>query len=303
MGDQFYQVNEVLYDSVLITGGGGMLARAFIELLQSSGVPHVAPPRAELDITSADAVDDLFQKVKPTLVINCAAYTKVDLAEKEYDAALAINGVGPGVLANACRVANASFVHFSTDYVFDGTLSRPLQPGDPVGPRSAYGRSKLEGERAIQKAWQSGWLILRTAWLYGVGGPSFPRTMVNAARAGKPLKVVTDQVGSPTYTVDLATATLELLEKGVNGIHHVANAGQTNWRDFAEATLREFGIDAPVGGQTSADWKAIKPDSADRPAYSVFDLQPLERLLGRPMPTWQDALHRFRLAVEQGSGF
>lgn len=296
-------MNEQLYDSVLITGGGGMLAKAFIDLLNTSGIAHSAPPRAELDITSADAVEAVFKRLKPTLVINCAAYTKVDLAEKEYDAAVAINGTGPGVLANACRVANASFVHFSTDYVFDGTLARPLQPADPIGPKSAYGRSKLEGEKAIANAWKEGWLILRTAWLYGLGGPNFPRTMVTAAKAGKPLKVVTDQIGSPTYTADLAAATLELLEKGVNGVHHVANAGQTNWRDFADATLREFGVDHPVGSLTSADWKGMKPDSADRPAYSVFDLSPLERLLGRPMPTWQDALHRFRLAVDAHGGF
>lgn len=280
-----------------------MLARAFRELLDRRGIAYDCPDRDELDITDRSAVEAYFARRRPTLVINCAAYTAVDKAEKEPELANAINGTAPGILADACTAGGATLVHFSTDYVFKGDLRRPLRPDDPVGPTGAYAVSKLMGEQAIRRSNPGRWLILRTAWLYGLGGPNFPQTMVNAARAGKPLNVVTDQYGSPTYTADLAAATVELLEKGAAGTVHVANAGRTNWRDFAEATLREFGIDHPVGGLTSADWKKLRPDSADRPAYSVFDLGPLERLLGHPMPTWQDALHRFRLAVDANGGF
>ncbi len=292
-----------LYDSVLITGGAGMLAKALRETLGKRADKVLCPPRAVLDVTNEESVRAAFEKLKPTLVLNSAAYTKVDLAEKETDAADAINGTAVGLLARLCREFGAAMVHYSTDYVFDGTLRRPLQPGDPVGPKSAYGRSKLLGETLLQQNAPNRWLILRTAWLYGRGGPCFPQTMVNAARAGKPLKVVADQVGSPTYTVDLARATFDLLDRGGQGIFHVANAGQTNWRDFTVATLDQFGCPKEVGSLTSADWKTMRPDSADRPAYSVFDLSPVERLLNRPMPTWQDALSRYHAAVESAGAF
>ncbi len=292
-----------LYDSVLITGGGGMLAAALKAALLHRGISAHCPPRATLDITREDSLQKTFASLLPTLVLNCAAYTKVDLAEKESAAADVINGLAVGSLAKICRESGAAMVHFSTDYVFDGTLARPLQPTDPVGPRSAYGRSKLLGEKLLQENAPARWLILRTAWLYGRGGPCFPATMVNAARAGKTLKVVQDQVGSPTYTVDLAAATLDLLDAGANGVYHVANAGQTNWREFAAAVLVEFGINAEVAGIRSSDWKALRPESADRPSCSVFDLSPLELLLKKPMPDWRDALTRYHREVESVGSF
>ncbi|CAN5445244.1 dTDP-4-dehydrorhamnose reductase [soil metagenome] len=292
-----------LYRSVLITGGAGMLAQAFAQVLIDRQIEFTTLRRADLDLTDATAVRAALAEHRPSLVLNCSAYTKVDLAEKEPALADAINGTAVGSLAKICKEFDAGLVHFSTDYVFNGTLSRPLRPEDPVGPRSAYGRSKLLGEKLLQENAPDRWLILRTAWLYGRGGPCFPATMVNAARAGKPLKVVEDQVGSPTYTLDLAAATLDLLDAGANGIFHVANSGQTNWREFAQAAVDEFGVSTPVAGITSADWKTLRPDSADRPSYSVFDLSPVERLLDRPMPTWRDALTRYRDAVTAAGSF
>jgi dTDP-4-dehydrorhamnose reductase len=279
-----------LPDSILITGGRGMLAHALDTTLKKRGHSSFLAPRSDCDVADADQVAAVFQKVQPSLVLNCAAYTKVDLAEKEQDQANRCNGDGPGVLAEACRRAGAALVHYSTDYVFDGTSTRPWRPDDPVNPQSAYGRSKLLGERAIQSSPPPRWLIVRTAWLYGPNGPNFVQTMLNVARAGKPLKVVNDQVGSPTYTFDLAEATLDLLDRGAQGIYHVANAGQTSWFDFARAIFEEWGIDADLKPTTSAEWKATKPDSATRPAYSVFDLAPLAAALGRPMRPWRDAL-------------
>lgn len=285
----------VPYHSILITGGRGMLAHAFSAVLKERGRTPFLAAHADCDVASADQVAALFAKVRPTLVLNCAAYTKVDLAEKEQDQADRCNGHAPGVLAEACRRGGAALVHFSTDYVFDGSARRAWRVDDPVNPRSAYGRSKLLGERAIQANPPARWLILRTAWLYGPNGPNFVQTMLNAARAGKPLKVVNDQAGSPTYTFDLAEATLDLLGRGASGIWHVANAGQTTWFDFATAIFEEWGLSAALSPTTSADWKATKPDSAPRPAYSVLDIEPFERLVGRPMRPWREALRAYRI--------
>ena len=284
-----------LYDRILVTGGRGMLAHAFEATLRKRGQYPFLAPRADCDITDPDAVQAVFDHVKPTLLINCAAYTKVDLAEKERQQADRINGVGPAVVADWCGSRGAVLVHFSTDYVFDGTLRRPLRPDDPVRPQSAYGESKLVGERNIQKLNPPRWLIVRTAWLYGPNGPNFVQTMLNAARAGKPLRVVNDQVGSPTYTFDLAESTLDLLDRGAAGIWHVANGGRTTWFQFAKAIFDDWGLGPDLQPITSAEWKKTKPDSATRPAYSVFDLGPVEELLGRPMRHWRDALREFRL--------
>lgn len=284
-----------LYDSVLITGGRGMLAHAFAPALAARGVRAAVVGRQDCDVANAKDVAATFDRVRPTLVINCAAYTKVDLAEKEQAQAQAANGIGPALLADACGYHGATLVHFSTDYVFDGALRRPLRPDDPVGPQGAYGQSKLAGERNVQKLNPPGWLIVRTAWLYGPNGPNFVQTMLNVARAGKPLRVVNDQVGSPTYTLDLAAAALGLLDRGASGIWHVSNAGETTWFDFARAIFEEWGLTPDLGPTSSAAWKMTKPDSAARPAYSVFDLAPLEELLQRPMRPWREALRDYHL--------
>ena len=282
------------YDSILITGGRGMLAHALAATLLKGGRDPFLAPRADCDVADAAQVDRLFARRRPTLVLNCAAYTKVDLAEKDEAQANRCNGHGPAVLAEACRRSGAALVHVSTDYVFDGRSTRPWRADDPVNPQGAYGRSKLLGERAIQSNPPPRWLILRTAWLYGPNGPNFVQTMLNAARAGKPLKVVNDQAGSPTYTFDLAEATLDLLDTGASGIYHVTNSGQTTWFDFARSIFQEWGLTPELAPITTADWQRMKPDSANRPAYSVLDLQPLERMLGRPMRPWRDALRAYR---------
>jgi dTDP-4-dehydrorhamnose reductase len=287
-----------LYDSILVTGGRGMLAHAFDEVLRSRGLDATFASREECNIWNPALVYRIFERVKPTLLLNCAAFTKVDLAEKEYLDAYSVNGTGAGTLARACQKHGTAMVHFSTDYVFDGTLRRPLRPDDPVGPQSVYGESKLDGERFIQESPPDRWLIVRTAWLYGPNGPNFVQTMLNAARAGNALRVVEDQLGSPTYTMDLAIATLDLLDRGASGIWHVTNAGQTSWFDFAKAIFAEWGLSPDLQATTSEQWKKSKPDSAVRPAYSVLDLAPLEQLLGRPMRPWREALRAYHHLIE-----
>jgi dTDP-4-dehydrorhamnose reductase len=297
-------VDEImsLYDSILITGGGGMLGHALFDLLVARGHRPIAPTHQELDIADPSALKKAFADHKPSLVLNCAAFTKVDLCEQEKEKADAINGHAVGHLASLCRAAKSPLVHISTDFVFDGSLKRPYLPTDPVNPLSAYGKSKLLGEQELQKNPPARWLIVRTAWVYGRYGANFPRTMVQAAQAGKPLSVVNDQIGAPTYTVDLARAILDLLDTGATGLWHVTNSGQTSWYDFARAALQEFGIASEITPLTSGEWAKKRPNTAARPAYSLLDLQPLQRQIGRPMRPWREALSDYHHAVE-GNGF
>jgi len=288
-----------LDDSILITGGGGMLAHALARSLQSRGKSAIALTRVECDITNPAAVARVFEQHRPSLLLNCAAHTKVDLCEQQRELADAINGHAVGVLADQSRRFGTTLVHYSTDFVFDGQLRRPCRSDDPTRPLSAYGRSKLLGEQQLQANAPQRWLILRTAWLYGRNGPCFPRTMVNVARQGKPLKVVSDQTGSPTLTDDLAEATLDLLDRGAEGTWHIGNSGQTTWFDFTAAILEEFGLTADLSATTSAEWFKLRPDSAVRPAYSVLDTEPFARLVGRPMRHWRQALHDYRMQVDR----
>lgn len=288
-------------DSILITGGSGMLAHALLRALQARGKTAVALGRAALDISDETAVQEAFRTHRPTVLLNCAAHTKVDLCEEQQELAEAINGRAVGILARAAREHGTTLVHYSTDFVFDGAGTRPYRAEDSVRPLSAYGRSKLLGEEQLRENAPERWLILRTAWLYGQHGPCFPRTMVTLARQGKPLKVVSDQIGCPTLTDDLAAATLDLLDAGATGVWHATNAGQTSWFDFTRAILDEFGLTTELSPTTSAEWFKIRPSSAHRPAYSVLDVAPLEQRIGRPMPHWRDALRRYREQVEDSA--
>jgi dTDP-4-dehydrorhamnose reductase len=289
------------YDRILITGGGGMLAKALVGALKSRGHEPAAPSRAALDITSFADVMATIEKVNPTLIINCAAHTKVDLCEEQRELADAINGSAVGVLAAAAKDVGAKFVHYSTDFVFNGTSDRPWCQDDATDPLSAYGRSKLLGEHLLAREGGDNWLILRTAWLYGPGGPCFPQTMINVARAGKPLKVVDDQIGSPTFTHDLAEATLNLVDADAKGIYHVVNAGQTNWHDFTAAILEEFGLSTELSRTTSAEWKRSRPNSAVRPAYSVLDTSKYTQATGKQIRHWRDALAAYHRALDAGA--
>ena len=287
-----------MLDRIVITGGGGMLAQALVRSIRARGVHVVALNRAACNVASESDVYRMFMELKPTLLLNCAAYTKVDQAEQEPDLAEAVNGYAVGTLARLAKQYETALVHYSTDFVFDGSSTRPYRPDDTVNPLSTYGRSKLLGERELQSNAPRRWMIVRTAWLYGPGGPSFPQTMLNVARAGKPLTVVNDQVGSPTFTHDLADATLELVDRGATGIWHVCNGGQTTWFDFAAATFEEFEEKSvELKPTTSAAWKALRPASATRPAYSVLDTTAYERLVGKPMRPWRDALRAYRNLV------
>ncbi len=287
-----------LYDSIVITGAGGMLGHAMADALGNRGLRPVLLDRKACDLADPAAVLCVFEH-KPTLVINCAAHTKVDLCEQEPDLADRVNGTAVGEIAAQCQQTGAALIHVSTDFVFNGSGTAPYAVDQPTGPLSAYGRSKLLGETELQKNAPAKWLIIRTAWVFGRHGANFPRTMVTVAKAGKPLSVVNDQIGSPTYTIDLAKGILTLLdERAANGIYHFTNAGETNWQAFAQAAVAEFGVDHPVAGITSADWAKVKPNAAHRPSYSVLDLTPYEKATGKPPRPWQEALAAYRREVE-----
>lgn len=286
-----------VYDRIMITGGGGMLAKALIGALRARGREPTALDRAALDVTNFPEVVRTIENLKPTLILNCAAHTKVDLCEEQEDLANLINGSAPGVLAAAAKDVGAKFVHYSTDFVFNASATRPWREEDPTNPLSAYGRSKLAGEKRVARD-GAGWVILRTAWLYGPGGPCFPMTIINAAKAGKPLKVVEDQIGSPTFTHDLADATLNLLDAAASGIFHVVNAGKTSWHDFTAAILSEFGLKADLSRTTSAEWKRQRPNSATRPTYSVLDTSKYTQTTGPKMRDWREALAAYHHALD-----
>jgi dTDP-4-dehydrorhamnose reductase len=288
-----------VYKSVHIVGGKGMLGHALADQLAARSRRFLAPDLPEIDITDLQSLKKYFGEHKPTLILNCAAHTKVDQCEQEKEKADAINGHAVGHLASLCKSVGAVLVHISTDFVFDGSQRQSYRVDAKPNPLSAYGRSKLLGEIELQSHAPARWLIVRTAWLYGRHGPNFPRTIVQAAQGGKPLTVVNDQMGSPTYTVDLAGAILDLVDSGASGIFHGTNSGQTTWFEFAKAALEDFGLGAEISPISSADWAQKRPAAAVRPGYSVLDIEPLERQIGRPMRPWREGLKDYRAAVKR----
>ena len=287
-----------LYRSVLITGGGGMLAHELTKSLLARGVQPVRLGHREGDITDLNLLSRLFQSHRPSLLLNCAAHTGVDLCEDEPERANAINGQGVGNLAQLCREYGTHLVHISTDFIFDGHIDHPYRPDDIPNPLSAYGKSKLLGEELVRQIAPPAWLIIRTAWLFGRHGNCFPRVIVDRARAGHVLKVVNDQFGCPTYAVDLAMAVFDLLDRGATGVVHVTNSTPTTWYEFARSTLTEFGITAAVTPISTAQWLEIRPRQAKRPLYSVLDLSGFMAMTGKNMRNWRDALKDYRTECE-----
>ena len=291
------------YRSILITGGRGMLAQALMESARAKGLSPVAIGRDECDITDCDSVARLFEKHRPTLLLNCAAHTGVDLCEDEPQKANVINGQGPEHLAQLAKSYRTKLVHYSTDFVFDGHSDRPYRVDDPPNPLSAYGASKLLGEKRIAGIDPPGWIVVRTAWLFGRYGNCFPQTIVKLAQAGRPLRVVNDQLGSPTGTPDLADATFRLIDRGAQGVFHLTNSGITSWYEFAKAALEAFGLTgADIAPVTTADWFKIRPKQARRPAYSVLDVSRYTDATGDTPRAWQEALSDYAALMRRVEG-
>lgn len=269
---------------VVLTGAGGMLARAVRGALEGGGHAVLALDRCTLDVTDRAAVERTLGDLRPGAVVQCAAYTAVDAGEREEARAVAVNAEGAAHVAVACRRYGARFVYPSTDYVFDGSAARPYPPDARPAPLNAYGRSKLVGEAAAREA--GDFLILRSSWLYGAGGRNFVATVLAAARMGKPLRIVDDQRGSPTWTVHLASALVALLERDTPaGIYHVANRGETTWYGLACEAVRLTGVEAELIPVRTED----VPRPARRPRYSVLDCSATDAVIG-PLPHWREAL-------------
>ncbi len=273
----------------LILGSKGMLGRDLMAACEASGIEAIGLDLPEIDITNRANCEDTILTLRPAVVINCAAYTDVNRAESEKERAFAVNAVGAGHVARACRAAEAHCIYLSTDYVFDGTKSQPYVEDDPPCAVNAYGASKLAGEhRTMAEA--PHWTIVRTSWLYGAGGRNFVRAILEQGRSGRPLRVVSDQVGAPTYTRDLAQALVEIACQRVHGILHITNQGFCSWYEFATAIVELAGLNGvSVEPISSSDY----PTPARRPANScLLDTRGRARGLS-PRPDWRDALARY----------
>lgn len=271
---------------LLVTGAAGMLGQDVVSAAQRAGHDVLARSRGGLDVTDWPAVSEAVLAVRPEVVVNCAAWTDVDGAESAPEAAEAVNATGAGYVARAAAEAGAAVVHVSTDYVFDGTARRPYVESDPTGPMSAYGRGKLGGEREVARATDAH-AIVRTAWLFGAGGRSFAGTMLGLGAERDEVRVVTDQVGCPTWTGHLAEAIVGVAERGERGILHAAGGGAPcSWHDFAVEIFRQAGVDCRVTETTSAEY--VRP--APRPAYSVLGS---ERPQPATLPDWREGLAGF----------
>ncbi len=280
--------------TLLVTGSEGMLAHDLAPTLRNAGYRVVGGDLPLLDIASPSSVEMLLDATSPAAVVNAAAWTDVDRAEAEPTAAHRANVEGPRNLAEICAERGLPLVHFGTDYVFDGSADRAYLEDDPTAPLGVYGRTKLEGEQAVVELLPDDHLIVRTAWLYGAHGPCFPRTILNHATSSELLEVVTDQVGCPTWTADLARATAALLQADARGTVHFASADHCSWHELAEVLLEIGGQLFPLRAQavkpvTSDVWK--RP--AQRPAWSVLDTARYTALTGRTPPHWRDAIERF----------
>jgi dTDP-4-dehydrorhamnose reductase len=280
----------------LVTGATGMLGRDLTALLAGNHEQFTGLGRGDLDITDSSAVAAALDEHQPSVVVNCAAWTAVDDAEAHERDALRVNGDGPANLAAACARAGAAMIQLSTDYVFDGHASRPYAEDDPAAPRTAYGRTKLAGERAVLAALPATGYVLRTAWLYGAHGNSFARTMIRLARKGGPVDVVTDQAGQPTWTADLAAQIIALAASGAPaGIYHGTSSGQTTWFGFAQEIFDLQGAGRDLVRPTTSE-KYQRP--APRPPYSVLGHDAWAKAGIAPIADWRESLHRAFPAVD-----
>jgi dTDP-4-dehydrorhamnose reductase len=273
---------------VVVTGAKGQLGTDLVHALADRGFEVYGYGREELDITNFDQVKQVIAEVHPDVVIHAAAYTKVDLAESEPDQAFLINAYGTRNIAVASEAVGAKLGYISTDYVFDGMANEPYNEFAPTNPLSVYGKSKLAGEQFVRDL-HSKFFIVRTSWVYGKHGNNFVKTMLKLAQERDELMVVHDQVGCPTYTVDLANCILELIQTEKYGIYHVSNSGHCSWFEFAKAIFEETGKKVKINPCTTKDF----PRPAPRPSYSVFDHMSI-RLNGfSEVRNWKEALQEF----------
>lgn len=270
---------------VAVTGANGQLGQDVVIELTNKGHEVFAADRSILDITDETAVKNYIEKVKPEVILHCAAYTNVDKAEEDEDTAYQVNALGTKYLAQAASVVGSKMIYVSTDYVFDGTSTSPYEVDHPTSPLGVYGKTKLAGEQFIaENLYQH--FIVRTSWVYGTKGNNFVKTMVRLGQERESIGVVHDQVGSPTYTVDLARFMLSLMETEKYGIYHASNTGVCSWYEFAVEIFNQSKIKVEVNPLTTEEF----PRPAARPKYSVLSKSKITEEGFEQLPDWRIAL-------------
>ena len=273
---------------VLVTGYAGQLGWDTVRLLEARGIECRGVDADDFDLTDAQAVRNYVQAYRPTAIVHCAAYTNVDKAESQPEICAAVNGMGTVNLVRAALSVGAKVVFISTDYVFPGTGNTPWQINDPYGPVNVYGMSKVQGEDAVRSL-MTRFFILRTSWVYGKNGHNFVRTMLRLGKEKKEIRVVNDQVGSPTYTKDLARVICDMLPTEKYGIYHVRNEGYLSWYEFAKMIMDKAGLPCQVLPVPSSEY----PAPARRPLNSRLDGSKLAEAGFEPMPAVENALDRY----------
>lgn len=274
--------------TVLITGANGQLGKELVELFTPKGFEVYGFGRDKMDITNQAQVQEIISTVKPNIILHSAAHTQVDLAESEPEQAFSINAYGTRNVAVAAEAVGAKLVYVSTDYVFDGTNDTPYNEFFPTSPLGVYGKSKLAGEQFVRDL-HSKFFIVRTSWVYGKHGNNFVKTMLKLGKEKEELSVVADQIGCPTYTLDLANSILELVDTQKYGVYHISNSGSCSWYEFAKAIFEEAKININLKPCTTADF----PRPAARPAYSVFEHMALKTNGFEQPRHWINGLRHF----------
>jgi len=279
------QVNRM---KVLVTGVKGQLGYDVVKELEKRGLEAVGVDIEEMDITDACSVESVISQASPDAVIHCAAYTAVDAAEDNEEICRKVNADGTRNIACVCKALDIKMIYISTDYVFDGEGTRPWEPEDERRPVSVYGQTKYEGELAVQEILEK-YFIVRIAWVFGINGKNFVKTMLRLAQTRDTLTVVNDQFGSPTYTYDLAKLLVDMIQTEKYGIYHATNEGICTWHEFACAIFRTAGLQINVLPVTSAEYAA----KAKRPFNSRMSKEKLTEMGFEKLPSWQDALERY----------
>ena len=274
--------------NVMVTGANGQLGRDLVKHLTRLGIPCIPADVQLFDLTDADATKAAVRSFMPDTIIHCAAYTAVDKAETEPARCCEINAVGTLNLTRAALSVDARLCYISTDYVFPGEGTTPYEINDRKGPRNLYGMSKLQGEEAV-KALMTRYFIVRTSWVFGMNGPNFVRTMLRLGRERPRVRVVNDQIGSPTYTADLAAFLCALTSTDKFGVYHATNEGYCSWAEFAGRIFAEAGLNCAVEAIPSSAY----PTLARRPLNSRLSKESITRAGLRRLPGWEDALSRF----------
>lgn len=277
----------------LVTGVKGQLGHDVMEELDLRGHEGVGVDIEEMDVTDAKTVDRVIKEAKADGVIHCAAYTAVDAAEDNEELCTKINADGTEFIAKVCQELDLPLMYISTDYVFDGEGERPWEPEDPCHPLNVYGQSKYLGEQAVQK-YLDKYYIVRIAWVFGVSGNNFIKAMLNKAKTTNRVTVVSDQVGSPTYTRDLAVLLVDMMETDRYGIYHATNEGICTWYEFAKEIFAQAGIDMEVVPISADEY----PAKAKRPHNSRMEKGKLDTAGFRRLPAWQDALKRYLKLIQ-----